>query len=480
MAGLKGRDKKLAKKVITIDPITRIEGHLKVELEIEESKVVDARSSGTLFRGFEIILKGRDPRDAQHLAQRVCGICSAAHASAASLTLESAFRAKPPSNGRIIRNLVAGADFLQSHILHFYLLTALDYFVGPENALFIPRIEGDYRLSRQMNNEYLDHYIKALEIRRKIHEMTAIFGGKMPHHQTSVPGGVTEKPTVDKIASFLWRLREIIDFIENIYLPDVLRIADVYKEYSKIGRGCGNLLAYGGFNLDDQGKEKLFKRGRFTDGKIEIMDSEKITEDVRFSWYNTKISGKNPRDSDTFPAPGKSGAYSWLKSPRYEGKPYELGPLARMWINGDYRKGISVMDRHIARALETKKIARAMEEWVLQLRPGKGVYTPCKVPKNGEGIGLTEAPRGALGHWIKISNSKIERYQIVTPSNWNCSPRDDRGEPGPLEKSLIGTPVADAENPVEIMRIIRSYDPCIACSVHLIVPGRNISEFRVC
>jgi len=470
----------MAKKIIIIDPITRIEGHLKVELEIEGGKVVDARSSGTLFRGFEIILKGRDPRDAQLLAQRVCGICSAAHASAASLTLESAFRVKPPSNARIIRNLVTGADFLQSHILHFYLLTALDYFVGPEEPPFIPRFRGDYRLSSEMNKDYLEHYLKALEVRRKIHEMIAIFGGKIPHHQTSVPGGVTEKPTVDRITSFLWRLREIIDFIENVYLPDVLRIADVYKDYSKIGRGCGNLLAYGGFYLDDQGREKFFKRGRFTNGKIETMDSEKIAEDVRFSWYEPEISGKNPGESDTIPAPRKPGAYSWLKSPRYAGKSYELGPLARMWINGDYRKGISVMDRHIARAIEAKKIARAMEEWVLQLRPGKAVYTPCKVPRNGEGMGLTEAPRGSLGHWIKISNSKIERYQIVTPTNWNCSPRDDRGEPGPLEKSLIGTPVADSENPIEVMRIIRSFDPCMACSVHLIVPGRNISEFRVC
>jgi hydrogenase large subunit len=470
----------MAKKIITLDPITRIEGHLKVELEIEEGKVVDARSSGTLFRGFEIILKGRDPRDAQHLTQRVCGICSASHGNAASLTLESAFRVRPPSNARIIRNLIVGANFLQSHILHFYLLTALDYFAGPESPPFTPVFKVDWRFSEQVNKEYLDHYLEAMEVRRKIHEMIAIFAGKMPHHVSFVPGGVTEKPTVDKITSFLWRLREIIGFIENIYLPDVLRIADVYKEYSRIGRGYGNLLAFGGFPLDDQGKEKLFKRGRFIDGKIENIDPEKITEDVRFSWYDTKFSGKNPRDSDTFPAPGKSGAYSWLKSPRYEGKPYELGPLARMWVNGDYRKGISVMDRHIARALEAKKIARAMEEWVLQLKPGREVYNPCKVPKNSEGVGLTEAARGSLGHWIKISNSKIERYQIVTPSNWNCSPRDDRGEPGPLEKSLIGVPVADAENPVEIMRIIRSYDPCLACSVHLIVPGKNISEFKVC
>jgi len=470
----------MAKKTITIDPITRIEGHLKVELEIEGGKVVDARSSGTLFRGFEIILKGRDPRDAQHLAQRVCGICSASHANAASLALESAFRVRPPSNARIIRNLVVGANFLHSHILHFYLLTALDYFAGPEKPPFIPTFKVDYRLSNELNKEYLEHYVKALGVRSKIHEMIAIFAGKMPHHQTFVPGGVTEKPTVDKIASFLWRLREIKDFIETIYVPDVLRIADVYKDYSKIGRGCGNLLAYGGFPLDDGGREKLFKRGRFADGKIEELDFEKITEDVRFSWYEAKISGKNPRDGDTFPAIGKSGAYSWLKSPRYAGKPYELGPLARMWVIGDYRKGISVMDRHIARALEAKKIARAMEEWVLQLRPGEEVYAPCKVPKDAQGMGLTEASRGSLGHWIKISNSKIERYQIVTPSNWNCSPRDDRNEPGPMDISLIGTTVADPENPIEVLRIIRSYDPCLSCSVHLIVPDSKRFEFRVC
>ncbi|MFQ5867861.1 MAG: nickel-dependent hydrogenase large subunit [bacterium] len=470
----------MAKKIIIIDPITRIEGHLKVELEIEGGKVVDARSSGTLFRGFEIILKGRDPKDAQHLTQRVCGVCPVCHATAASLTLESAFRARPPSNARIIRNLVLGTNFLQSHILHFYLLVALDYFVGPENPPFIPRFKGDYRLSKQMNKDYLDHYLKAMEVRRKIHEMTAIFAGRMPQHITFVPGGVTEKPTVDKIASFLWRLREIIDFIEKIYLPDVLKIGDVYKDYSKIGKGYGNLLAYGVFDLDDRGRKKLFKRGRFTDGKIENMDWKKITEDVRYSWYEREISGRKPRDSDTFTAPRKAGAYSWLKSPRYAGKPHELGPLARMWINGDYRKGISVMDRHIARALEAKKIARAMEEWVLQLRPERRVYVSSRVPKNAQGIGLTEGPRGALGHWIKITNSKIERYQIVTPTNWNCSPRDDRDKPGPMERALIGTSVADPENPIELMRIIRSYDPCLACSVHLIEPGRSISEFRVC
>ena len=470
----------MAKKIITIDPVARIEGHLKIALEIEGGKVVDARSSGTLFRGFEIILKGRDPRDAQQLTQRACGICSASHATAASLTLESAFRVRPPSNARIIRNLVTGANFLQSHILHFYLLAALDYFVGPEKPPFIPRAKGDYRLSKQMNKEYLDHYLKAMEVRRKIHEMIAIFGGKIPHHISFVPGGVTEKPTVDRIASYLWRLRESIDFIENIYVPDVLRLADVYKDYSKIGRGYGNLLSYGAFDLDNRGRRKLFKRGLLTGGKIERMNKEKITEDVRYSWYETKTSGKNPKDSDTLPSLGKPGAYSWLKAPRYAGKAYELGPLARMWVNGDYRKGISVMDRHVARALETKKIARAMEEWVLQLRPGRRVYVPSKVPKSAQGIGLTEAPRGALGHWIKISKSRIARYQVVTPTNWNCSPRDDRGKHGPMERALIGMPVADPGNPIELMRIIRSYDPCMACSVHLIGPGRSKFEFRVC
>ncbi len=470
----------MAKKTIVIDPVTRIEGHLKIEVEVENGKVTESKSSGTMVRGFEIILKGRDPRDAQHITQRVCGVCPASHAMAASLTLDSAFGVTPPKNGRIIRNLVLGSNFLQSHILHFYHLAALDFVLGPDSAPFVPRYKGDYRLSKEINDKMVSHYISALDIRRKSHEMLAIFGGKMPHHVSFVPGGVTEKPTVDNIASFLWRLREIKDFVNQTYIPDVLAIEEAYREYKNIGIGCKNLIAYRTFDLDDKKGKSLFKQGRYTNDKYEDFSPEEIYEDCSHSWYSDETSGKNPASSETELKPDKAKGYSWIKSPRYMGIVHEVGPLARMWINGEYRDGISVIDRHKARALEAKKICEAMEEWVLQLEPGKPVFTPHSMPKDAQAMGLTGAPRGALGHWMTISDYKISRYQIITPTAWNASPRDDKDQPGPVDQALIGTSVADSDNPIEIVRVVRSFDPCLACSVHLIKPSGELKRFTVC
>ena len=253
----------MATQKITIDPVTRIEGHLKITVEVDDGKVVDARSSGTLWRGIEIILQGRDPRDAGQITQRICGVCPMAHGTASILSLDDAFKVTVPDNGRIIRNLMLGSNYLQSHILHFYHLAALDYVTGPAIPPFVPRYKGDYRLSEKLNNAYVEHYLQALEIRKKAHEMLAIWGGRMPPQTAMVVGGVTCKPSVDKIAAFLWRLREIKSFINDVYLPDVLGVADVYADYKNIGRGYGNLLAYGGFPLDSQGKTKLFKSGAF-------------------------------------------------------------------------------------------------------------------------------------------------------------------------------------------------------------------------
>ena len=458
-------------RVISIDPVTRIEGHLKIEVEVENGEVVDARSCGTMFRGFEMILKDRDPRDAQHLTQRICGVCPASHGLAASLCLEDAFGVTPPENARITRNLVLGANFIQSHVLHFYHLAALDYVVGPDAAPFIPRYKGDYRLPKKVNDAAVEHYLEALEMRRKAQEMLAIFGGKMPCHMTYVPGGITEEISADKVTSFLWRLKELRAFIENVYVPDVLAIGEVYSDYKEIGVGYKDLLDYGVFDLDETGERKLFKRGTFMNGKDGSMDPEKIAEQVRHSRYAAETANKNPKEGETTPHPEKEGAYSWLKSPRYDDIPCELGPLARMWVNGDYREGVSVIDRHAARALECKKIARAMEQWCLELKPGEKVYNECEVPEKATGVGLTGAPRGSLGHWISISNGKIANYQVITPTNWNFSPRDDADRMGPAEKALIGTPVADANNPVEVLRVVRSYDPCLACSVHVISPS---------
>lgn len=484
---------------ITIDPITRIEGHLKIQVEVEDGQVTNAKSSGTLFRGFELILKGRDPRDAQHLTQRVCGVCPAAHAGAAAFTLDEAFAVQPPENARIIRNLVTGANFIMSHILHFYHLAALDYVLGPETPPFIPRYEGDYRLPEDVNDAAVEHYKEALEIRMKAHEMLAVFGGKMPHLMTFVPGGVTEKPDADEVAYFASILKDLLRFIDNVYIPDVLAVADAYQDYFSIGIGCKNLLTYGVFDLDGQTEERLLRRGVYTDGEVRPFDPDKIAEEVRYSWYAQETTGKNPTEGVTEPEPEKPGAYSWLKSPRYDGKVHELGPLARMAIsyltdNPKVKQLIdpslaqfnipitalfSVMGRHLARALECKLIADSMEEWLWQLEPTGPVYAECKVPTAAIGMGLTEAPRGALGHWIRIEDSKIANYQIVTPTNWNASPRDDRGNMGPIEQALIGTPVADPENPIEVVRVVRSFDPCFACAIHLISPERDFGTFKV-
>ncbi|MGB9792035.1 MAG: nickel-dependent hydrogenase large subunit [Thermacetogeniaceae bacterium] len=470
---------------VIVDPVTRIEGHLKIEVEVEGGKVVEARSSGTLFRGIELILRGQDPRDAQEIVQRICGVCPIGHATAATLALDDAFGIKPPHNGRIIRNLILGSNYIQSHILHFYHLAALDYVKGPDNIPpLAPRYEGDYRLPDAVNNAAVNHYLQALEMRKKAHEMLAIFGGRAPGQRAIVPGGVTETVDAEKIVHFKYRLAELIDFIDNVYVPDVLAIAEAYSDWFEIGKGCKNLLAYGAFPIDDDGN-LFFKRGVYTEGVEGELDPGKITEEVKYSWYNDDTGGTKPTESVITPEPNKAGAYSWLKAPRYDGKVHEVGPLARMWISKDPKvrslgdKAFSVMGRHAARALECQKLAHAMAEWVMQLEPGKPTCTPHRVPNTADGMGLTEAARGALGHWIKIEAGRIAKYNAVVPTTWNGGPRDSKGQPGPIEQALVGTPVKDPNNPIEIVRVVRSFDPCIACAVHIITPGRDVRSFRV-
>jgi hydrogenase large subunit len=501
---------------IVIDPITRIEGHLKIEVTVEGGVVKDAKSSGTLFRGIEILLKGRDPYDAQHITQRICGVCPTAHAMAATLNLDSAFGIadKIPDNGRIVRNLIQGANYIMSHILHFYHLTALDYvdvtkvakYDGKDPALnavkdfikraldagdmamlgpFYPRYEGDYRLPDDVDRAAVAHYVQALDMRRLAHEMSAIFSGKMPHNVGIVPGGATEPPTVDKIANFLWKLQQLRDFVDNVYIPDVIAVAEVYSDYFAIGKGCGNLLSYGVFDLEAKGKDlakrsRLLKQGTTsaTDLAYHALEPAKITEDVKNSWYKS-TSGLHPSKGQTDPDRQKDGAYSWVKAPRYGGDVYEVGPLARMVVS--YTAGeptvqklvndtlahfkappaalFSVLGRHAARALECKFVADSMPGWLLQLKPGEPMVADYVTPDTAEGMGLWEAPRGTVGHWIEIKGGKIANYQCVPPTNWNASPRDDKGQPGPIEQALIGTKVKDEGNPFELVRIVRSFDP---------------------
>jgi hydrogenase large subunit len=489
---------------IKIDPITRIEGHLAIEAVIDDGVVKEAKSAGTLFRGFEIILQGRDPRDANRLTQRICGVCPTAHATASALCLDDAFGLtdKIPDNAKLIRALVFGSNFLQSHILHFYHLAALDYVdaagaVG-DTAPFVPRYEGDYRVSGEANAELVNHYLKALDIRRKCQEMLAIFGGKMPHNVGIVPGGVTEKPTEDKITNFLWRLKEIKEFVENVYIPDVIAVAKIYDDYFGIGKGCGRLLAYGGFDLPTG---KLFKAGVISpDLQLEPFAKENITEDLKHSWYADAASGKNPAQGETQPDIKKKEAYSFLKSPRYKGQVCELGPLARMVSNyvqgdaitkelvdsvlGEFNAGVdalySVLGRHAARAIEAKLVANAMVDWLTSLKPDEPTIVESEIPEKGEGAGLTEAPRGGVGHWITIKDKKIERYQVIAPTAWNASPKDDKDQPGAVEQAIIGTKVKDKDNPFELVRIVRAFDPCLACSVHLLdARGSELGVFRV-
>ncbi len=522
---------------IIIDPVSRLEGHLKIEVTVEGGEVKDAKSSGVMFRGFEILMRDRDPRDAVHLTQRICGVCPTSHAMTATLNLESAFNIATniPENGRIVRNLIQGANYLQSCLVHFYHLAALDYvdvtavadydgndpglikvkdFIGRALdandfsllAPFYPRYEGDYRLPKEINVAATGHYVQALDMRRKATELSAIFSGRWPHMVPIVPGGTTREPTVDNIALFMTRLQEIRKFIDNVYIPDVLAVAGVYSDYFAIGTGVGNLLAYGVFDLDTNEadlskRNRLLNSGTTTAATLthEALDAGQITEDLKSSWFNGG-SGLHPSQGVTDPNPNKSGAYSWLKSPRYKGEVYETGPLARMVVN--YVRGeptvqklvndtlahfgagpaalFSVLGRHAARALECKMIADTMAGWLLELKIGEPILADYTMPQSGQGQGLWEAPRGALGHWINIQNGVIKNYQVITPSAWNCSPVDDKGQPGPIEQALIGTKVKDEENPFEIVRIVRSFDPCLACSVHLVTSKGDIkSKFRV-
>ncbi len=464
-----------------IDPVTRLEGHLKIEVTVDKGKVIDARATGTLFRGFEQILVGRHPWDAQHFTQRICGVCPVSHGMAAVSALDAASGVTPPANGRIMRNLVLGANFIQSHILHFYHLAVQDYIDGPNMAPWQPSWKVDKRFNATATNTLVGHYLTALDMRRKAHEMGALFGGRLPNPPAYIPGGFTTTVRSDRITRFQSYLNGLIPFIRDVYIPDAEALAAKYPEYSNIGRGPGNLLAYGVFDLDSNGNNKLLKRGRIVSGSTTVtsVDLSAITEQVTHSWYADSTNNLGPSSGSTVPQYPKSNAYSWLKAPRYGAIPYEVGPLARMRVNGDYTGGISVMDRHLARADEALKIAQAMSSWIGQLKTGQAVCTPSTVPQSATSYGLTEAPRGALGHWLRISNGKIASYQVVTPTCWNASPMDGSNQHGPIEQALIGTPVQDINQPIEVLRVIHSFDPCLSCAVHVMRPAEGAKIYAL-
>lgn len=528
---------------ITIDPVTRIEGHLKIEVEINNGVVTDAWSSGTLFRGVEKILQGREPEDAWLFTQRLCGVCTYVHGASSTRCVEDAINLQIPDNARIIRNLLMGGQYVHDHPVHFYHLHALD-FVDIVSALSAdpaataqaaaaissnpPPIDyaevkqkletfvnsgqlgpfargywghSAYTLTPEENLLLAAHYLYALRIQVDAAKMHAIFGAKNPHLQSMRVGGVTceREITAGNIAKFRNLLTQMRNFIDNVYIPDVMYAAKKYPEYGSIG-GFKHYLAYGEFQLgNNEPADLYFPRGVIMNQDItnvQDVTMSKITEHITHSWYSGDNS-RHPSNGQTRPNYTEydgNSKYSWLKAPRYKGEPMEVGPLARVLVaygkeHGEIvdlvnyvldETGLGVSQLHstigrvAARAIETKVIADAMDSWLNGLSTGEQSFTRPTIQANVSGYGLNEAPRGALGHWITTnSEGKIGKYQMVVPTTWNCGPRCTAGKRGPVEEALIGTPVANFEQPVEILRVVHSFDPCVACAVHLIDKDNN-------
>ena len=571
----------MTKKHLVVDPITRIEGHLRIEAIIDENNVItDAYSSSTMFRGIEEILKGRDPRDCGLLAMRICGVCTGTHYQRSIEAVENAFSVTIPKNARLVRNLIQGALYLHDHVVHFYHLHALDwvditkaleadpkatvaeaqkwaglsgqrawnasedvyiqvkervqkYIKQGRLGIFGNAYWGSegFKLTPEQNLIGLSHYLDALELQRDLAKMMAIFGGKNPHPQSFVVGGVTCVQDIKnpaRIAEFKQLLKRGRKFIKEAYLPDVYMAGTMYGEeaLNGTGGGLGNYMSYGGFNLDDlpfYKSKKLFPAGIVKNrdlSKVYEVDEAKITEDVTHAWYkgNTNLHPFDGVTEPNYTGFGKKenniayldtqNKYSWIKSPLYNDERMEVGPLARMIVgfasNDELIKKyvtnfltnanlpatvlFSTVGRTAARAIESELMADVMMDWVdeLALNAANGDLSTWTefdfntVAKDAKGIGLEEAPRGALGHWVKIKDGKVVNYQTVVPSTWNAAPRDYKGRMGAYEAALIGTKVANVEQPLEILRTIHSFDPCIACAVHLIdTNGKELGVYKV-
>jgi len=366
-------------------------------------------------------------------------------------------------------------------------------------APFLPRYEGNFYIKDvDTNISAIAGYVKALEMRMKAHKMVAAIGGRAPHAIGLVPGGVTQVPTRAMIREYKKHISEIQDFINDVYMEHVIAVAKTFKDYFKIG-AFTNFMSYGLFDLDNEDKKFMLQRGVAYGTKLGAFDPNKIKEQVQYSRYSSG-SNLHPYDGQTVPNPQKGGAYTWLKAPRYEGNAMEVGPLARVVVsylsgntavktevdallkmfNADISAVFSVLGRHAARAIEAKLIAAELRNWIDELEVNGKPRSTFDIPESGEGMGLVEASRGALGHWIRVKDRKIANYQAVVPTTWFCGPRGDDGKRGPVEEALMNTPIADPNNPIEAARVVRSFDPCIACAVHVVEGDREIGTFKVC
>jgi hydrogenase large subunit len=460
---------------ITIDPITRIMGPLSIEVEIKKNKIVNAKSSGIQFRGFEKMLIGRYPLDAVYFTERICGICSVSHGLVASLALEDALKIKPNENGVKIRNFAHGAEYLQNIIRQICIFVFPDYV----NISVIPGSLGcDFRLSEK-NTEILNSdYMKALEYSRLAHEIVALIGGKAPHSHGVFVGGTTVNMDASKIIRMKSILQSISEFMGKNMVEDINIIARYYPEYFKIGGGTKNLLTYGLFHDLPNSEMQYVKPSTYIEGQTANLNVKAITESSAFSWYSNSKATQVPSNAPSEMDIKKPGAYTFIKAPRYSGKVVQVGPLARMILSGSYKNSISTMDRLIARVLEGKKLCEKMLMLLQAIEPIPAVQEKYIIPESAQGIGLCDAVRGALGHWTTIEKGVIKNCDIVTPTAWNLSPIDDTGQHGALEGALIGTEIENLKNPVEIGRIVRSFDPCISCATHVIT--EDTEPYLIC
>ncbi|MGB8452133.1 MAG: nickel-dependent hydrogenase large subunit [Anaerocolumna sp.] len=448
-------------EIITIDPITRISGFLEIKAEVENNVIVNVDSIGLLYRGFEKMLKGRGPMDAIYFTQRICGICSCAHAAASAKALENAMNLTLSLNSNYVRDIIHGMEFVQNHIRHFYQLAIPGFALIKSLPLVADQGYRDFRLPEDINDKIEEHYAQSIEFSRLAHEALAIFGGKAPHNHGIFLGGVTtivDSYSLEKIKTIIDR---ILSFVSNVMIEDVGIIAKYYPDYFQKGISYPNFMSYGIYNEYEEGEITFVKAGVMVEGTLYPLEPRYITEQVKYAWYKSDL---NPDDVDI----SKEDAYSFIKAPRYNGLPMEVGPLARLIISGDYTAGHSCMDRYIARVLETDILLRVMKKIAERIELIPNDQKPYVMPQEAYGAGLTDTTRGALGHWVQIKNQVIEHYNIITPSVWNLSPRDASGVLGVVEMALLGTEINNIKEPVEIGRIVRSFDPCISCATHLV------------
>jgi hydrogenase large subunit len=543
---------------IVVDPITRIEGHLRIEAEVDGGKIVNAFSSGTTFRGLERIMQGRDPRDAWAFVQRICGVCTHIHAIASIQAVEDALDITIPKNATLIRKIMTATQFVHDHVVHFYHLHALDWVdvvsslkADPKAASTLaqslssyPRsspghfadvqktIKGfvesgqlgifanaywghpAYKLPPEVNLIAVAHYLDALEWQKDIVKIHTIFGGKNPHPNYLVGGmacaiNIDNDNTInmERLNLVAKEIDKAIDFVNQVYIPDLFAIASFYKDWT-FGGGIENYMVYGTPDVFPGGV--ILNRNLNEVLEVNPRDPEQIQEFVDHAWYEYtgEQGGRHPWSGETkvkysgakppYQQLDTNGKYSWIKTPLWKGKPMEVGPLARMLVG--YARGndaiktsvdealqrlgvgqevlFSALGRTLARGLETKimvdYLKKSYDALLANIKAGDSrvfseeKWEPSSWPKTAKGVGFTEAPRGALGHWVKIENGKVSLYQAVVPTTWNAAPENQQGQKGPYEAALIGTPMADPEQPLEILRIIHSFDPCIACAAHII------------